>query len=275
MGKHKKLSLFLILFVSIFLPLTLQPTFAAQVTISDVPGYGFNSGAWPFVGCGPTSGVMILDTYDNRLSGAEGAPGDLVSDPLTVAWDLHNNYMGTNNDGFGSPSDMHYGMENYAEDQGYILDAVIHVESTTYNPADWPYAEGDDLVADANFWDTMTWDINDLDFLNFVKPEIDAGAPIMVTVDSDGDASDDHWMILAGYDLDARQWGGYNTWDSSLHWYDVESAFIAGNTMGVAYVRTFDYLGPINGEVPVPEPTTILLLGSGVIGLAWFRRKFR
>ncbi|MGD9364721.1 MAG: hypothetical protein PVH87_03425 [Desulfobacteraceae bacterium] len=278
MGKIPKLNLISILIIAISL-LSFQSVLAVPVTVSDVPGYGYNSAAYQdggrYVGCGPTSAVMILDTYDNRLSGADGAPGDLVADPLSTAWDLHFNYMNTDAGGFGSPSDFHYGIEDYALDQGFILDAVIHVESTTYNPADWGYSYGDDLIADADFWDTNTWDIDDNAFLNFIAAEIDIGAPVVVTVDSDGNGSDDHWMVAVGYDMEAGQWAGYNTWDSSLHWYDVESAFLAGNTMGIAFVRTFDFLGPVDGDddvTPTPEPNTIFLLVTGIVCLAGFGR---
>lgn len=266
------------LLLTIFLSLgAVQTSDAIQVYIGDVIGYGYNSAAYMsggrYVGCGPTSGAMILDTYDNRLA----TPGDLVGDPLSTAWDLHYNYMNTNAAGFGAPADFHYGLEDYAFDQGYLLDAVIHVEPTSYLPANWPeYVAGDDLITDATFWNTSTWDIIDNAFLNFIKPEIDAGDPIMLTVDSDSNGGTDHWLVCVGYDLEAGQWAGYNTWDNILHWYDVESAFIAGNTMGVGYVRTFDFLGAIdNGEVTVPEPTTMLLLGLGLMGLAGVRRQIQ
>ncbi|GEM_PF-5030644 len=246
---------------------------AVQVTIADATGYGYNTAAYMdngrYVGCGPTSGVMILDTYDNRLA----TPGDLVPDPLGTAWDLHYNYMNTGADGFGPTADMHFGLEDYTADMGHYLDAVVHVEPTTYDPNDWTaYSIGDDLATDATFWNTTTWDILDLAFLNFIKPEIDAGDPVMLTVDSDGNGGTDHWMVGVGYDLEAMMWAGYNTYDSTLHWYDVESAFIAGNTMGVGFVRTFDFVAG-EGPITTPEPSTMMLLGLGLLGLAGMRRK--
>jgi len=124
--------------LTMFLSLgAVQTSDAEQVYIGDVIGYGYNSAAYMsggrYVGCGPTSGVMILDAYDNRLP----KPGDLVGGPLSTAWDLHYNYMDTSASGFGTPSKFHYGIEQYAYDNGYLLDAVIHVEPTTYNPANW------------------------------------------------------------------------------------------------------------------------------------------
>lgn len=257
---------------------SLPVALAVPVYLADVPGYGFNSAAYHdatlgFVGCGPTTGVMILDTYDNR-----GATG-LIGDPLTAAWDMHENYMSTDNAGFGSPIDFHFGIEQFAYDQGYLVDSVVHVESTTYNPASWSgYTVGPDLALDADFWNTSTWEIQVADFLSFLAVEIDNDRPVSLTVDSDGNGGTDHWMVGVGYDLDAEQWAGYDTWDDSLHWYDVESGFIAGNEMGIGTVRTFEFLGPIdnggpdNGP-PVPEPGTMLLFATGLAGFAGYGRK--
>jgi len=246
------------------------PAAAIPVVIPDVPAYGYNVDPAPdgdpeIMGCGPTTGVMILDTYDNR-----GAAG-LIVNPLTDARLLHNAYMNTDPAGFGPASDFHFGMEQFALDRGYILDAVVHVEPTTYNPADWAaYTVGPDLALDATFWNTATWDIIDNLFLDFLASEIDAGRPVSVTVDSDGIDGTDHWMVGVGYDRDAGLWAGYDTWDALLHWYDIESAFIAGNPMGIGFVRTFQLEQAIP---PIPEPATMLLLGAGMIGLAGLGRR--
>lgn len=252
-------------------PTGLYPSVRASVVIGDVPAYGYNVSPAPdgqprIIGCGPTTGVMILDTYDNR-----GATG-LIVDPLSDARLLHNSYMNTNAAGFGSPSDFHFGLEDFARDRGYIVDAVIHVEPTTYNPSNWSaYTLGTDLLLDATFWNTSTWDILVDPFLDFLAAEIDQGRPVSITVDSNSDGRDDHWMVGLGYDRTTKQWAGYNTWDTSLHWYNVTSAFIPGNEMGIGYVRTFTFNGPI------PEPTTFaicLLLGVTFI-CAWSRRRNR
>ena len=259
-----------------------QSVLAVQVVISDVPVYGYNTVPVPdgdpeIMGCGPTSGVMILDTYDNR-----GATG-LILDPLSDARLMHNSYMNTNAAGFGPASDFQFGVEDFAYDRGYLVDALLHVEPTGFNPVDWPaYTVGNDIVADANFWNTTTWDILDSDFLDFIDDEINVNRPVVLTVDSDGIGTvdggfyngTDHWMVCVGYDTEANQWAGYNTWDVGLHWYDVTSAFAdgvapdyTGNVMGIGFVRTVEFQGAI------PEPATMLLLGTGLLGLAGFYRK--
>ena len=214
---------------------------AQQVWIPDVPAYDYNRVIPPttyVIGCGPTTGAMIMQTYYGR-----GATNLIPVDALDTARLLHELYMNTDDQGYGAASDFHYGLEEYAYDAGYILDCVLHVEPTTYVPADWSdYRYGLDLMDDATFWDTDTWEILPDDFVDFLAAEVNANRPVSVTVDSNGDGGGDHWMVALGYDQSTNHWCGHNTWQNFKIWYDVESGF-TGNVMGLCFVRTIEFKG--------------------------------
>jgi len=209
------------------------------------------------IGCGPTSGAMILDWWNDH-----GAPG-LIGDPLVDARTMYTTtYMkigpvAGNNEGFGKSSDFQIGLEQFGLDRGYKVDAVIHVEPTYYNPSGWSDYNaapvGIAVDPDATFWDThgtsdaSQWTIKEPDFLDFIAAEIDAGKPFGATVASQGLGGGDHWMVGVGYDRENGTWWGADTWDFSLHEYPIESGFVQGNDMGVCFIRTFDFLGPVDG----------------------------
>lgn len=99
------------------------------------------------------------------------------------------------------------------------------------------------------------------------------------------------YMILAGKQVFFGEDFGLTFTDSTATPFDfynesmppnLHSATFDGGSLHLAFIdagREYDVsiLGTLDNitEVPIPEPATMLLLGSGLAGLAMFRRKFR
>jgi len=54
------------------------------------------------------------------------------------------------------------------------------------------------------------------------QAEIDAGRPVVLLVDTDGNGGTDHFITAVGYSDDGgtNRYGCYNTWSTSLQWYE-------------------------------------------------------
>ena len=85
----------------------------------------------------------------------------------------------------------------------------------------------------------------------------------MFLVDTDGNGRTDHFVPILGYD-DATWSEGEN-----IRWHDYQSM---GNRWGVGYA-TIIRAGIPDMPAPIPEPTTLLLLGIGLTGLAGYRKR--
>ena len=295
-------------FIVMFM-LVAQIAFASIVEIKDFSNftaYPYNTSSYmsggAYVGCGPTSGAMILDYFQN-----ENANSNFLKNNsgLDTAWALHTT-MNTNSAGDGSPYNIKSGMESYVnglspvtigtQQTTYSLNVMYHVGSTydashigasPSNPLGFNAygAFGTAWTNDANFYystgsgSTESWHINADLFESWVATRLAAGTPIMVTVDSDGDKGGDHWIPLVGYNDVTNQYAYYNTWDSSLHWANIAYVTDEGSGwFGISGVRDFTLTSNTvtigGGGTDVPEPATMLLLGLGLVGLAGARRKF-
>lgn len=226
-----------------------------QVVLSSVPAY-----IW-YNGCGPTAAGMVIGYWDgngfpdlvpgsantqtaavNNMISSSGNyndyclpidsyptllpdkselpvgdehPNDCVADLMRTSQSYYDNYYG-----WSWFSDVDNAL------QGYVSMVAPYYTATAVN----------------QLWGTFTW--------NSFRAEIDAGRPVVLLVDSDGDGGTDHFATAYGYrdDGGTLQYACRDTWDTGIHWYNF-AQMASGRPWGIYGATTFQ----IGGSV-VPGP---------------------
>ena len=250
-----------------------------QVVIQDVPVYlGYR-------GCGPTAAAMIIGYYDGH-----GYP-DLVSGDASTQTTAVNNMISSqgNWDDYCVPLDYYPGpMYNDKSeypwgdehDDDCIADFMKTSQSYYNNYYSWSwFSDVDDALEDyvdyiapqyevdasnlKYIWGGLNWD-------NYCA-EINANRPMVLLIDSDGDDDADHYVTGVGYwdDNGQKYYGCYDTWTSSLRWYDF-SEMGYGNNQGI-YGATFCEFTQIGAQLAYsPSFYDFGTLNKGVIDFTAF-----
>jgi hypothetical protein len=234
----------------------LLPPSRAQVVLTDVPAYIWHHG------CGPTATGMIIGYYDGE-GYPDLVPGSAAAQTAAV------NAMIADDSGHPDcsyPDGDHY--QDYAcprDDSGPLLpdrsqtggahgnncvaDFMRTSWSSVGNHYGWSW--GSDVADAFNLYVQLrtqypAWAesklISQFSWAAF-KAEIDAGRPVGLLVDTDGDGQTDHFVPAIGYDSSNNYYACRNTWDTGVHWYDW-SSIAAGNPWGIYLVTTY-YFWPI------------------------------
>jgi len=275
---------------------------AGAAILSNAPDYAF------WYGASPTSAGMIMGYYDiNGYNGLRydnlvpGGTAELSTFPQTNAWDAlvknviasqgHVNdfyigpYAASGDDRITPPP--YHNFNSLADFMGTSQDSVGNSNGTT---TFYFWTDGAKFTAQDAF-NYGVWN-NDgmygmLEYLKYTgydaaqiytelikKPgmangftfddymaEIDAGRAVMIQVEG-------HSMFGYGYDAQNNLIYLHDTWGLGQHQMTWGGAYSGMNQWGVVVME-------LTGGTPstVPEPTTMLLLGSGLIGLAAYGRK--
>jgi len=224
----------------------------AATVISGVPPYLWRHG------CGPTAVGMVTGYYDshgypNLISGSAFPQGNAVN--AAIASDENYNDYCLPLDSYPNllpdKSELPVGDEHA---DNCIADFQKTSQSYLGNYYGWSW----NTYVEPSFEDYVTlvssytgnstiYDFSGFSW-NSLKNEIDSKRPMVFLVDTDGDDKTDHFITVIGYNSDGgiNYYGCYDTWDSSVHWYQYRG-MASGNAWGVCSVNTFA-MSPLQGK---------------------------
>lgn len=293
------------LFLGIVFILSVLPAYAAELAYysegSVAPDY-----EW-WYGCSPTSAGMMVGYYDiNGYSGStfnnlvQGGTAETSTFPSTAgSWDYlaqyaiaspgHvsafyiSGYLGSGDDIPGN----HVAFDSLADFMGTSQDSVGNVNGSTtfyywtngakFTEADamlYGVADSDGMYGIGEYVNYTGYDVSNLftqatdnlglpygfTFADYMA-EIDAGRVVMIHVEG-------HSMFGYGYDVVGNTVKLHETWvegEDTMTW---GGSFAGMDMWGVTCFT------PTGGGTPsVPEPSTFLLLGFALSGLAYYRKK--
>ena len=255
-----------ILFLAHIAVVVAAPVYIDMLT--DFPVYPYNTGAYQvgnaFVGCGPTTGAMILGYFQHHfgLSNLLKNPVAGVNEGLDTAWELHDDYLNTRNDGFGEARYIKPGLEQYAANRGHDVQVMIHAATSADPATSWLTGEygpyGDAWTNDGVFWIDLggnVWDIDPDLFCDWAESKLSAAIGIILTVDSDGINGADHWIPCVGCDKAAGTYYYYDTYDTTLHSAAINGVGAPGSQVyAISFVRSITYLSSSGNQAPQITP---------------------
>jgi hypothetical protein len=221
-----------------------------QVLLSGVPAYIWHNG------CGPTAAGMVVgywDTngFDDLVAGNTQSQTPQV-DAMISSPGNHEDYcrpIDSYPNLMPDKSEPPFGDE-HPDDS--LADLMKTSQSYHYNL--WGWSRYSDMVpalegyvalmaphytanAQNQTWGAFTWEV--------YTTEIDAGRPVVLLVDTDGNGHTDHFVTAMGYVEQGgkRLYACRDTWDTGIHWYEF-AQMESGQPWGIYGATLFRIAGP-------------------------------
>ncbi len=214
-----------------------------QVLVGDIPSYLY------YHGCSPTCAGMML-AYWAAYGYPDLFPAGDYSE--TIASAEHFNDYSLPIDSYDGGILKDRSETGKAHDDNCIADFLKTSFSSLKLPYGFTYntnmAEGLLAYAKDKGYEkanaaTIEW--KDSPIQDNIKTEIDAGRPVLLDVDTDGDGSIDHSVVCIGYS--GSKYACFNGWDYNIHWFDFARC-AKGQSWGIGDATFFNPNGPVSAQ---------------------------
>jgi len=225
------------------------------VSIPDAPAYIWHHG------CGPTAAGMVIGYWDSH-GFDDLVPGDAHTQTTAVNEMIASEGLASNYTDYCEPLDYSWinpePLPDKSEDppgdehpDDCVADYMKTSQSRYNNYYGWSWFSPVgpamryyvDSLGQSDYYvtvsDLYTWWPPYLTWDNF-RAEIDAGRPMVLLVDTDGNGGTDHFVTAVGYDVigDVPQYACLNTWDDGIHWFEF-APLASGQPWGIYGAVTF------------------------------------